>query len=208
MPSFDKAELVEKLRGLDHKGQIAFGASCCERLLPNYMAFAAVEKWGDPGGLRKALDQIWNFLEGEVLSSDEIDGLISQCTETIPDSEDFRSMFTGVAQYAAAVLIYTLRSIVAPSLDELAQVGALAVESIEEYLSAVCDPYISTQAPDNRLEEWIQQAPMLQEEYRRQQDDLQVIASWNGSDSDLAHTLRRSSQRAGIQPFQRGLTRE
>jgi uncharacterized protein YjaG (DUF416 family) len=46
MPAFNGAVLKEQLRRLDSKRQLAFGAVCCERLLPNYLAFQHDAGWG------------------------------------------------------------------------------------------------------------------------------------------------------------------
>lgn len=39
MPGFNGSALNDRLKTLDNKRQLAFGALCCERLLPSYLAF-------------------------------------------------------------------------------------------------------------------------------------------------------------------------
>jgi uncharacterized protein len=44
---FNERTLYKKIDGLSLLHKIAFGASCCERLLPNYKLFVDNEGWGD-----------------------------------------------------------------------------------------------------------------------------------------------------------------
>lgn len=46
LPAFNGEALMERLIRLDNKRQLAFGAVCCERLLPNYLAFQKNAGWG------------------------------------------------------------------------------------------------------------------------------------------------------------------
>jgi Protein of unknown function (DUF416) len=43
-----------ELRGLSEQHLIAFAASICERLLPNYVAWSTLVGWGDPAPPRAA----------------------------------------------------------------------------------------------------------------------------------------------------------
>lgn len=54
--------LEKELEGLPPLHRVAFAASCCERLLPNYNAFYFLENWGDPSVLRTALNEVWQIL--------------------------------------------------------------------------------------------------------------------------------------------------
>jgi hypothetical protein len=47
---FDEDKLCLQLGVLSERHRIAFAASCCERMLPNYDAFAAMERWGAQQG--------------------------------------------------------------------------------------------------------------------------------------------------------------
>ena len=57
--------LEKELERLPPLYRIAFAASCCERLLPNYNAFSCMENLGDPSVLRNALNEVWQILQGK-----------------------------------------------------------------------------------------------------------------------------------------------
>jgi uncharacterized protein YjaG (DUF416 family) len=81
---FNEAQLRQALSQLPPRNKVAFAASCCERLLPNYYAFTLAEKWGDFELLRHALDQVWLFLEEDALTSPlEIEKLIEACDPVV-----------------------------------------------------------------------------------------------------------------------------
>jgi uncharacterized protein len=51
----DRIELIKaEIEELPPLNRIAFAASCCERLLPNYYIFAREESEGNPDALRNA----------------------------------------------------------------------------------------------------------------------------------------------------------
>ena len=204
----DERTLVEKLGRLDSKGQIAFAASCCERLLPNYRAFSIVEQWGNPAALRKALDAIWSFLDGVGLSTDEIKSLSTACMDAVPDSEEFQTIFTGLAQDASASILHVLGYMLELKLDELVQVARLPLDSIDYYLNMTCNPYVESQESNLEFDGWIEKAPMMRAEVRKQTEDLDLILTWGGSTADLIRHLRDSSRLVGIQPFTRGIVKE
>src|SRR4051812_12631303 len=53
--------LRHRLNGLPPGHALAFGASCCERILPCYEICARLEKRGDFPTLRRHLDAIWDL---------------------------------------------------------------------------------------------------------------------------------------------------
>lgn len=208
MLAFNKIKLIKNLRPLYNEYRVAFAASCCERLVPNYNAFCIIENWGNPEVLYGALEKVWVYVEGGSLSKEDIDSLILSCKEIIPDTEDFYSIFTELAVNSVAAIIYTLRSIIETDLDELANVGGLAVESVESYLSAVNDPKIGVHSADKAFDTWLKRAPLLVSELNKQQEDIQFLESWMGERKELIQILRQSSKTRGIQPFARGIFKE
>lgn len=202
---FDESKLTQELSALPVKHRIAFAASCCERLLPNYRAFAVMEHWGDPNLLEQALDEVWKFLEEDSLSEGHVRELIHAGEAVIPDTEDFTSLFAGAALNAASAVLYTLECCLDGDPERAALVGRLAINTIEAYLHIVNDPDTEVHAADSALDEWIQQAPMMTAEVEKQRQDVELLKYQTGLDSDLLHSLRRASGLMGIQPFARGL---
>src|SRR6266700_5645738 len=115
--------------------RIAFGASCCERLLPNYLAFYQIEKWGNYGLLRNALDQVWTAIvdneQRSLLGGISIDEIVALA----PDTEDFDTIFTALAGDAASSIVYTIGAYLDPekSLSDILVVSRLVIDSLFEY---------------------------------------------------------------------------
>jgi uncharacterized protein YjaG (DUF416 family) len=95
--NFDPEFLKRRLDRLPEGHRLAFAAACCERLLPNYSAFAREVRWGKPGTLHAALDYIWNVLGGGSMDRGAINILIEQCNAIIPDTEDFDTSLVSAA---------------------------------------------------------------------------------------------------------------
>jgi hypothetical protein len=58
------------------------------------------------------------------------------------------------------------------------------------------------------FDEWMHNAPLFTSEMNKQMQDLELIRSWAGSNSDLINNLRQSSKITGIQPFRRRIVKE
>ncbi|MFB2919332.1 MULTISPECIES: DUF416 family protein [Aerosakkonema] len=81
---FDDLEALEKeLEGLPPLHRVAFAASICERLLPNYDVFYREEAWGDPSILRTALDEVWQILQGKPLDEPKINQLMDDLPKRV-----------------------------------------------------------------------------------------------------------------------------
>ncbi len=59
--------LETEIQKLPHPHQLAFTASICERLLPNYEIFARESSWDTALLLRTSLDEVLLLLEGKPL---------------------------------------------------------------------------------------------------------------------------------------------
>lgn len=224
---FDEGKLTQALRELPVKHRVAFAASCCERLFPNYQAFTVMENWGNPKVLRQALDEVWQFLKEDALSKEHIHGLIQACEAVIPDTEDFITIFTGAAGDAAAAILYTLESCLDGSPERLALVGRVAISTLDDYLYTVNDLAFGWDllAPNEwgqltpsmrielvkhyqqELDKWIQQAPLMRAELAKQQQDLEALKAHTVLDPDFLEQMRHSSSKMGIQPFARGFVK-
>ncbi|VEP13550.1 conserved hypothetical protein [Hyella patelloides LEGE 07179] len=91
--------------------QIAFAASICERLLPNYRIFARETNWKTYPVLRQALDEVWSILRDN--SIDSIDSirfnkLLTDCDNVVPHTHDSSSAYNHEAQIAATCVCYLI----------------------------------------------------------------------------------------------------
>jgi len=118
-----------RLQGLPPTHLVAFAATVCERLLPNYTAWSARESWGDPSVLRRVLDQVWAALGGATLETAEIQQLIEQVAAVGPDSEDFADCSAAID--AVAAIATCLEAVLGHTLERAADVGSSAGETID-----------------------------------------------------------------------------
>jgi uncharacterized protein YjaG (DUF416 family) len=150
---------------------------------------------------------VWDHLVAEPLSTAVVGELVSACEGALPDTENFSSVFTSAAGDAGAALIYTLECCLDGDTKRAAVVGRLSMHSIYMYLHIVNDPETGTHTADAAFDEWLENAPLISAEIRKQRMDIQALKSHPGLDHHLLDELRRSSGHFGIQPFARGLVR-
>lgn len=198
---FDIDKLRQRLEALAMKHRSAFGASCCERLLPNYYAFAAMEKWGNPALLRVALDEVWTFLKGGTVSREGIEQLISECSLVLPDTEEFSSAFVSAALDAGVCIVETLSCCLDGNLEHAVTVSSQARDTVHMYIQARDGISYS----DPRWEEKIFNDPLMIEEIEKQERDLKDLESARELTGELLDRLRESSSTSGLQPLARGL---
>ncbi|HAG81307.1 MAG TPA: hypothetical protein DCL61_09060, partial [Cyanobacteria bacterium UBA12227] len=79
---FEFDTLAQELEGLSPIHRVAFAAACCERMLPNYNTFCRQVDWGDPSVPRKALDEVWQILQGKPASAVRVEQFRTYATGT------------------------------------------------------------------------------------------------------------------------------
>jgi len=203
----DEEKLAHELRALPPKHRAAFAASCAERLLPNYCAFAVMEQWGNPALLRQALDEAWSFLKGAHLPEETVRSLVQSIEPNIPDSDDFTTIFKDAAIDACAAVIYTLECCIDGDIQRVVWCARSAVDTIYEYLNIVGDPEIEPHGEDPAFDAWVEQAPLLRRELEKQHQDLEDLKAHPVLDANFLDRLRQTSSVTGIQPFARGLVK-
>jgi len=64
--------------------KVAFGLTCCSRLVPYYVRFQAREGWGDVDCLKQILTELWNVDRSSVYSVTQLERLRDQCESRSP----------------------------------------------------------------------------------------------------------------------------
>jgi uncharacterized protein YjaG (DUF416 family) len=144
-----REKLLTRLKALPHQKRVAFAASCCERLMPNYAAFSRQVDWGSPQVLRSALDAAWRFVETGRVDKAELCTAIEACNQNIPDTEDFTHSLTSAALDAGAGVFETLQCVFDGSAQHSADVGEMAYDTVFMYFTDKDrpDPAITGQHP-------------------------------------------------------------
>jgi len=122
---------IEALSKMQAHQQLAFGAACCERMLPNYETFMREVSWGDAGALRSGLDAVWDACEGRLPGEAQLRKLLARCEECAPDSEDYTSLYTSSAQDAAFAVCALLDFLLDGDVGRIASVPRFATDSVD-----------------------------------------------------------------------------
>lgn len=197
------------LQKLSFIKRIAFGASCCERLLPNYLAFSLMEDWGDFITLRKALDLIWIGLIDETRRVDLDKMSLEALVELAPETEDFTTIFTSLAGDAVASVVYTIGAFQHEdeSTDKLLLVLQVVQNSVFEYLASVNEPNSQPHVEDSDFEQSLFQYPLMATEVQHQRKDLLLLRENVTLSHELISKLKEDSSNSGIQPIKRGMVK-
>lgn len=187
---FTKQRLKDQLSLLVDSHKAVFGASCCERLVPNYERFASDVRWGDSSVLRRSLNVVWSAIEEntplDLIDATSTNKLIDLCESVTPDTEDFTSRFTSAALDAATSVVELLQFSVDRSLHHIADISTLSFDSVDMYVQGLLD--IDYSASD--FESRIRAHPLMVKEVTKQMSDLAWLRSHPSVDGELVAFLR------------------
>ncbi len=199
---FDISDLEKELRQLPHLHRVAFAASICERMLPNYNAFSQMENWGIPSVPRKALDEIWQILEGKPTDVVEIRQLREDCSREniLPDSDDFYdSYYLAEAQEALFAICSTLLACIDLDLQNIIWVVKSArFNTIELFIRARDESFKASHYKDkkNKLEA-IANHSLAVREMAKENEDLQRLKEMKTLEREFLEWLRTSFNNDG-----------
>lgn len=173
MPAFDAQVLKDRLTALDLEKKIAFGILCCERLLPNYLAFQKDSGWGDAAHVRNALDCVTSFVLGQKPDLRQIKIASAACESAAPNSDDFSSIYVTAAQDACFSICSLLDCLIEEDVEKIVQAAIYATDSVDLYVQEIekMDP------DDPQLEKRILMHQLMQRELQQQENDLAAIES-------------------------------
>lgn len=173
MPVFSGQALKDRLSSFDFNKALAFGVLCCERLLPNYLAFQQDSGWGDVTHVRNALNCATASIYGQKPVVDEVKSLSVACESEAPNSDDFASVYVTSAQDACFAVCNLLDFLLEADINKIVQVATYATDSVDLYVQE-----IEGMSPaDPSLEQKILMHRLMQRELAQQEDDLVAIES-------------------------------
>lgn len=192
--SFNPDFLKRDLDRLPRAHRVAFAAACCERLLPNYSAFAGEVRWGKPETLRAALDAIWDVLGGGTFDRGEIARHIEQCDAVIPDTEKFDTSSVSAALDAGNAVVETLRSLLDGDSQRIVDVASFCRDTVDMYIQ---DRDQLDYNGDPLFETKISEDPLMQRELARQSATLSELSRNTVLDGATLKRLRDESADGG-----------
>ncbi len=179
---FTEGSVRQALNDLSDKGRLAFALSCAERLWPNYLAFKREAGWGDPVALRRALDLAWASLDGAEPSASSIALARKQVREAEPETEDFDTILVSSALDAAASAGLVLQVLEAADPAAVVEIASLCRDTVAMFVQD--REHIAAAAAN--LEDQIYDHRLMQAEMQRQHDDLAELASFSGTQREVA----------------------
>lgn len=124
------AGLPARLAELPRRAQIAYGASCCSRMIPNYEAFSAEVVWGDPQALHRAMGLAWVAAIQNKTPAADLDEMVEKVVANSPDTENFRSLLTSAALDAAVAASELLQFLKDSQVMHLVTIATLSRDTI------------------------------------------------------------------------------
>jgi uncharacterized protein len=203
----DRDQIFQTVQTIPFPQRLAFVATCCERFVPDYYAFAHLSKGGDPGLIMGALDGVWSFLKGKSLDEKHIHTLRYSFSSLIDHTEENASVYGLQAFWAIAALDATLQYCLDQQIKSVFDVIELRINALLAYLRDVNYPSKNFLTRDEQLifDDWIYRAPLLRAELKKQREDLDTLKSCERLDSEFLDSLRANAKTVGIYFMERRL---
>ena len=231
MSTFNRSQLLDRLRILDRSRKVAFAACCCERLLPNYLAAVSHSELGaELGSLSDQTEPLWTYSAAtENASLPRPQAIAELWTQRRLALNDSQIAWASLGEWAAGGMEYAFRLMASGDDFDCVEVARCAYETVKEwsYLTQMYNPEQdgadrelaisiglgsrveeAESAPIRFVEKFGADYSIVKAELAKQLFDLQVLTKLNQTDAATLQTLRRSSQKRGVQPFLRGLLSE
>jgi uncharacterized protein len=193
--SFDPDRLKRALEALPPRHRVAFAAACCERLLPNYAAFARIARWGDPRVLREALDFIWGEIGKPRSDRRNVRQMIARCEELVPDTESFSADYTSAAVDASTAILETLDALLDASPQRVVDVASVCRDTVDMFVHERDDLDFNT---DPDFEAKIAGDPLMVTELARQAAVLRQLQEAAELDRSLLDRVREEAHNGGV----------
>lgn len=178
----DQENTPASVEALPPKKRLAFALLIFERMLPGLIAFAKDTGFNESCYL-EGKDAAWAALQDGV-----VDPALSQaCIQSAPDTEEFSHELTSYALNAALAMSDILEFVQDGSADHIAQVQALARDSIDLYLSVLEPSVVSLRHNDSKIADH----PIMRQEVIQEEEDIRFLSGLpDRFDSDAVSVLR------------------
>jgi len=192
--------LEKEIAELPPAHRIAFAASCCERMIPNYSAFSRAEGWGDPAMMRTALNEVWQILQGKLVDAERIHQLQEYCNGAVPEFDYLNNtIYAYGALQSAQSICHCLELCLNPTSPIVNKIVECVVNIVTEYIRILKEDADSnwlnkTYAEQN---EDIDNHPFTIREIAKQREDLQRLKEIATLDREFLEWLRTSFDNGG-----------
>ncbi|MBD2740546.1 DUF416 family protein [Coleofasciculus sp. FACHB-1120] len=189
-----------ELEELPPTHRIAFAASICERLLPNYNIFAEQEASGNPAALRLSLDEVWQILQGKPADAERISQLLKDTDAAGPDADNVtKSQYCYEAQEACSAIYFLLEACIEPTSQRVIKVVGRVRDTIDAFITCeeetINPSWSEKPLEENKME--IASHPFAVREMAKQGEDLQRLKEVESLEEGFLEWLRTSSYNNG-----------
>lgn len=193
-PAFNEERTLEAVSKMQLQQQLAAGAACCERMLPNYERFMREVGWGDIVPLRTALDTVWEACTRQGATDINVQELLARCEASAPDSNRFTSLYVSSAQDAVFSVCALLDFLLEGNVERIVGVFRLSIDSVDLVVQEEKD--MDPRGPQREVK--ILKHPLMQQELGRQQRDL-IQASRIGDANGLLAFRRQAATECNLE---------
>ena len=185
---FDNDLLIEHLSRLSPRQVLLFGILTALRMIPYYEKFKKEHNSGSVNRLFNAVEACWRILNGESVSTAEIQSMITECLDQAPDGDDFGTLDASLAADACFAVCNLLQYNSSGNIKDIAQVAVNGTDAVDLYVQEIENMDPSDPAREDR----IVVHPCMQCELQRQNSDLDEVGKLTSLDSNELRKIRDS----------------
>lgn len=189
---FGQEKILDSLKAISTKKQLAFALLVFERMLPRLTAFSK-DTGRDDSCFLQARHAAWQALQKDQESS-VYTSLNEVCSENLPNTEDFSHDLTSDALNAGAVMCEIMEFMLDNRVDHLASILTLVADSVDGYEDSLSTSVLLPPFDEQRIAAY----PLMQQELRREEEDIKFLAGLPDQFDDRAISTLRA--RASSQP--------
>lgn len=193
----------QELEKLPPMHRLALAAACCERLLPTYNTFCRRENLGNVLLVRKALDEVWQVLQGKPVDAARIRQLKEaiDSEDVLPDVEEShelsRAEYAPEAEDAIIAISITLRACLEPNAELVCHVGSYTYGTVELFICNTDESVVAMRHDADKEINALANHPLLLRELAKQSENLQRLQETQTLDRDFLEWLRTSFDNDG-----------
>jgi uncharacterized protein YjaG (DUF416 family) len=186
-------QLIRNLEQLPRPLRVIFAATCAERLLPAYLNFSDLTEGAAPETLTRALARLWEDIDGNPMTEDEVQSNVSACMALIPPDDDMSlPVESAYGEDADVAVIYALTCLQNGSSQDAMWAARRVTDSIYHFVS-IREDVFSTRRGALKRE---LAHPLIQAELARQRRDIDELLGAAEADADVRQTAERFRERA------------
>lgn len=171
---FNEDNLHQKLVVLAFWKQLVFLLMVCQRLIPSFRAFAMETGIKGELLLKDILNKAWSTLLSGITKADFSNEIV-QAESVAPETENSESLYVSSALDASVAISLLMKAFSDGQTDTIVEAVTLIRDSVDMYVQELEN--MASSDPD--LESKILNHALMQQELKRQREDIEFLSSLN-----------------------------